>query len=101
MKLKPLLLATTAILLATVTLAGTWTYNADTGTLAHDDTGWVLTVTPEGTCLTVTGIGAPPLTPSPLPLADTITGGYSVTTIGYGAFRGCHRLETDQRTDSL
>ena len=71
-----------AILTATAPHAAEWTYDG-TSRLTHAATGWILTVTADGTDLTVTGYAKIPRSPASLPLADAISGGtHRITAIG-------------------
>ena len=91
--MKTASLLTTVILAAAgAAFAGTWTLDPATGTLTNPDTPWTLTVSADGTDLTVTDIDARPRTPAPLPLSDALDGGCRVTAIGDRAFADCATL---------
>lgn len=68
--------------------AAQWTYNPQDGLLTHDTQGWVLVAEADGNNLTVTGIdnNNHPHIDSPLPLADPVVGGFTITEIGAWAF---------------
>ena len=84
-------------------LAGQWTYTGDdaVGTLAHGESGWSLDVFREGLSLTVYGIFKEPSSLSPLPLDDSVDGGYVITTIGSDAFARCIQLSSVTLPDSM
>ena len=91
MKIKwitKLLILATALFAASAS-AGTWTLSGTT--LTHDTSPWVLTVSVDGSNLTVTG-NIPPAANAQLPLADPVDGGYTITDIGNYAFQGATRL---------
>ena len=72
-----------------------WTYDSASFTLTHNDTGWVLSVTANGTDLNIYSVDTAPVGLSALPLGDAVDGGaFAITSIGNGAFFNCAELES-------